>query len=503
LEEIILNLDFNKIIQVVFTDHSQPLVFNSGLFLFVLLFALIVYQFLFKQKNLRVLFLIAFSLFFYYKSGGYFFSLLIAVAVVDFFLGRFIARSQSDGIKKLLLFSGVVINLAPLAYFKYTNFFYEIYQHFKQVDQIALLDIALPVGISFFIFKGISYIADMYYEKYEPVENFPEFLLYISYFANILAGPIDRADQFIPQLKKDVYISKEELGTALFFIMTGLIKKAVIADYIGQNFIDRVFEDPLRFTGVENLMAIYGYTIQIFLDFSGYTDMAIGISLLFGIKLMQNFREPYKATSVAEFWRRWHISLSSWLQDYLFKPLQMMMRDMRIFGNALALIITFFICGLWHGAGYGLILWGLLHGLIMAFSLLTLKLRKKITLALHLNGTKALTFLQIVITFHLIALAWVFFRSSSVESAFSMFKNIFEAYHGVVFLQFVKACPMVIVALASGAALIFAPSAIKRFGEKTMASVPMAGKALMLIIVVYLVIQVRSADLQPFIYFQF
>ena len=177
----------------------------------------------------------------------------------------------------------------------------------------------------------------------------------------------------LPQIDKEPFLSKEDFGKAIFLISAGLFKKVVVADYISMNFVDRIFDFPLRYTGVENLLAIYGYVLQIYCDFSGYSDMAIGIALLFGFKLMDNFNSPFKATSIADFWRRWHISLSKWLLDYLFKPIQLSLRHLRMMANIIALFITFLICGIWHGAGWNFILWGAMHGFMMSFGLLVQK----------------------------------------------------------------------------------------------------------------------------------
>ena len=260
----------------------------------------------------------------------------------------------------------------------------------KQIDPLAIF---LPIGISFYTFKSLTYVFDIYYDTLNLL-YLQDFSLYIFYFPNILMGPIDRASAFLPQIDQEPFISKEDIGRATFLIIAGLIKKVVIADYISLNFVDRVFDFPLRFTGVENLLAIYGYTLQIYCDFSGYTDMAIGVSLLLGFKLMDNFNSPFKATSIADFWRRWHISLSRWLQDYLFKPLQFQFRSMRVFGNMLALLITFFICGLWHGAGWNFIIWGTLHGFMMSFALIIQKPKLRLYNFLKINNTKSLKLIR-------------------------------------------------------------------------------------------------------------
>jgi D-alanyl-lipoteichoic acid acyltransferase DltB (MBOAT superfamily) len=306
-----------NLIEVLKYNPLQPLLFNSGFFLFFFIFILVFYRFFWKNHRAKVFFLMTMSLYFYYKSSGVFFVLIIISSIIDFIAGKLIHESESPGYRKSMLVVSLVMNLGILGYFKYTNFFLDTLNQIG-AGNFDMLDIFLPVGVSFFTFQSMSYTIDIYRRQLEPEKKFTDFLFFVSFFPQLVAGPIVRASDFLPQIKNDVYVSKEDIGRALFLIIAGLFKKAVIADYISINFIDRVFEWPTRFTGVENLLALYAYTIQLYCDFSGYSDMAIGLALLLGFKLPINFNSPYKAASITEFWQRWHISLSSWLRDYLY-----------------------------------------------------------------------------------------------------------------------------------------------------------------------------------------
>ncbi len=296
---------------------DAPLLFNSGSFLllFAAFYALLMT--LQGRRRLRTLYTVAFSLFFYYKSSGFYFWILIASTLIDFVLGRAMARTADGPRRKLLLMLSLLANLGILGYFKYTNFLFDTFSALSG-GSVRTFDIFLPVGISFYTFQTLSYAIDVYRRKLEPERNLLDFAFYVTFFPQLVAGPIVRAADFLPQIRKRMHLSHDDLGRALLLISGGLIKKAVISDYISVNFVDRVFDQPLLYTGFENLLAVYGYAVQIYCDFSGYSDMAIGLALLMGFRIPVNFNLPYKATSITDFWRRWHISLSSWLRDYLY-----------------------------------------------------------------------------------------------------------------------------------------------------------------------------------------
>ncbi|MCX7798534.1 MAG: MBOAT family protein [Melioribacter sp.] len=496
------NFDFNKIIEQLKYIPEDPLIFSTSLFLILFFFFLVIYNLLAKNTSLRLIFLIIFSFYFYYKSSGYYAAIIIISATINYLFGKWIASANKFSIKRFYLFLSLIINLGILSYFKYTNFIIQIINDICK-SEIPSLDIFLPIGISFYTFKSLNYIFDIYLDTLKPTNSFRDFCVYVFFFPNILAGPIDRASDFLPQIEREPYVSKEDLGKAIFLIILGLFKKVVIADYISINFVDRVFDFPLRYTGLENLLAIYGYVLQIYCDFSGYSDMAIGVALLFGFKLMENFNYPFKATSVANFWRRWHISLSKWLLDYLFRPLQMKYRNLRVYGNIIGIFITFIICGIWHGAGWNYIYWGIMHGFMMSFSILIQKPKTKFLTLTRLNNTKLLTVIQTIITFHLIALSFMIFRSSELQTVFDMLSQIFTFFHGEVLIQFIERMPIIFGLIVVGYIFHFLPSKLENKIIDFVTNIPFIGKVLLLVIAIWIAAQFKTADIQPFIYFQF
>jgi len=496
------NIDFNKIPSLLSFDLNDPLLFSSSLFLFLFFFLLIFYRLFANSKNASILLLITFSLYFYYKVSGLFFLLLIFNAIANFYFGKWMWNAAGQVQKRGILILSLVFNLGVLGYFKYMNFFLEFASniHGGSFDSI---DIILPIGISFYTFKSLSYIIDIYLETIRPTNSFRDFSLFVFFFPNILAGPIDRASKFLPQIERDYHITRNDIAMGLMLIMMGLVKKIMIADYIGLNFIDRVFEVPLRFTGVENLFAVYGYTLQLYCDFSGYTDIAIGISLLLGFKLMENFNYPFKAKSISNFWRRWHISLSTWLLDYVFRPLQISFRYLGIVGNVASLIITFVLIGFWHGGSWAFIIWGLLHGVYMSVGLITSRPKLNIYKKLKLTNTRLLGFGQIFLTFNLVAFSFLFFRADSFKTATNILHQILFFFKPEVFLQFAVGYTPTFFLLVFGFLFHFLPSSLFDRSVIILEKTPFVIQALLLSIVIWIVLQVQYADLQPFIYFQF
>lgn len=496
------SIDLNKLIDLFKYTPHDPLLFGSSLFLFLFAGLLFIYNYLAKTKKLKIFTLILFSLFFYYKAAGYFFLLLVIMSLLNFYSGKLLYEIKSDGKRKLIFVLSLIINLGLLGYFKYTNFFIQIVNDLSR-GNIQPLDIFLPIGISFYTFKALSYVIEIYMGMYEPVKSLRDFTLYMFFFPNILQGPIDRASNFLPQLDDEIVVTKADIGKALFLIISGLFKKAVIADYIGLNFVDRVYGSPLRFTGVENLLAVYGYSLQIYCDFSGYTDMALGIGLLLGFNLMENFNQPFKASSVADYWRRWHISLSTWLLDYLFKPLQMKFRNYRIYGTALAVFITFFVVGLWHGASWTFVVFGLLHSTYIVFSIFTQKARDFFFKKIRIKDNKFHRFLKVLFTFHLLTFTGILFRAESLKKATDMVSQIFSFFKEGVFMQFVKGYPEVVTLIVVGYVLHFLPRSWEPKIQEKLAGIPVLGQAALLAFVIWFVIQVKSAALQPFLYFNY
>lgn len=435
-------------------DPSSPLVFTQ--FYFWAFFGVVyaIFALIGKKRHMRNVFLFFASLFFYYKTSGLSILILLFVILSDFLIARRMGRFGSGSWKrKALLITSICIDLGLLCYFKYAYFFADVLGQmtgleFKVTDVFAVVgnmiagegrfdvdQIVLPVGISFFIFQIISYSVDVYRGDVEPVRNILDFGFYVSFFPQLVAGPIVRASEFIPQLYKDFSLSRRQFGVAVFWILNGLAKKIILSDYIAVNFIDRVFDNPLLFTGFENFAALFAYSLQVYADFSGYTDIAIGVAMLMGFYLPVNFNSPYKAPNPQDFWRRWHISLSRWLKAYLYIPLGGNRRASfgtyfwiilfalialilsgswlvsvvllgiaavflllarfregsrkKLFSN-INRFITMLFGGMWHGASWNFIIWGGLNGLGMIVYILWRDMKWGMRLMLMMTGTLVL-----------------------------------------------------------------------------------------------------------------
>lgn len=491
------DIDFDKLWEIFRYDDQAPMIFSSGVFLWFFTGFVIIYTLLKKQHTPRILFVILFSYYFYYKSSGTYFFLLAVVTVSDFLLALFMDRFTRRSVRKTLVVISLAVNLGLLCYFKYTNFFGEVIASITK-GTFSALDIFLPVGISFFTFQSLSYTIDVYRKQIKPLTSLLDYAFYVSFFPPLVAGPIIRARDFIPQIRKPLVITKEMFGQGVFFLLCGLFKKAIISDYIGVNFVERIFDNPTLYSGVENLMGIYGYALQIYCDFSGYSDMAIGIALLLGFHVNKNFDSPYQSASITEFWRRWHISLSSWLRDYLYISLG---------GNRkgkvrqyLNLIITMFLGGLWHGASWNFIVWGLFHGIALALH------KGWMTIAGRQKGSESRgirRFLGVIVTFHFVCLCWVFFRNTTFEGAMDMIGQITSNFQPQLFLQLVEGYWRVFALMLLGFVLHFAPVKWETSFANGVIRMPMLAKVALIVLLVFMVVQVKSSDIQPFIYFKF
>ena len=487
----------HKILDQFAYHANQPMIFNSAFFLCIFMGLLLAYPMFYKNVKARTIFFTIFSFYFYYKSSGIYFFLLIISIALDYNLAHWIDRSKSKSSRAWMMVLSLVSNLGILFYYKYTNFFLSLLGqtgaiHFNlETDK---LDIFLPVGISFFTFQSLSYTIDVYRKNLKPINSILDYAFFVSFFPQLVAGPIVRASDFIPQIHKELKWTNADIGRAFFLIITGLFKKAVISDYISINFVDRVFDEPTLYTGVENLMAIYGYALQIYCDFSGYSDMAIGIALLLGFDFMKNFHAPYQSGSVTEFWRRWHISLSTWLRDYLYIPLGgNRLGKLRQYFN---LLITMLLGGLWHGASLNFIFWGALHGGALALEKLFHSLVK-------VPKTNAFRLIGGILTFHFVCFCWIFFRCHNFKDAGDMLNQIFTAFHPEIFTQWVAGYTFVAVLILTGYIIHQVPFFIDQKISDRFSRSPYWIKSLALFVLIWFVIQIKSADIQPFIYFQF
>ena len=401
------------------------MLFTSGTYYVFLIAAFFVYWAFATRGRLRVVSLVIASCLFYALAGGWALLLLIAISAIDFTTTRLMARSDDRTSRRRLLLLSLTVDIGALSVFKYAGFFIQSISGGLSRVGLAIpdthLNIVAPIGISFFIFQSLAYVIDVYRKDTEPAQSYAEYLAFVSFFPTVVAGPILRAKQLLPQLRDRLMLDGATGGQALFLIAIGLIKKIAIADYLSANLVDRVFDFPERFSSLEVLAAVYGYALQIYADFSGYSDIAIGSAMLLGFALPVNFNAPYRALDLPEFWRRWHISLSTWLRDYVFFAIAgpRARSSMVLYGG---LVLTMLVGGLWHGPAWTFVLWGLLHGIGLVTVRGWASLRKRFGLAKRNSGWSR--FASVLITFHFVCFAWIFFRAETVERGIALLSQL-------------------------------------------------------------------------------
>jgi alginate O-acetyltransferase complex protein AlgI len=346
-------------------------------------------------------------------KAPYLLAVLLMVTGVSYACGLRIAAHKIT--RKRWLWIGSFTCVAILALLKYLPFLG------SQVNSIFGLKSTfsatiISIGVSYFTFQAISYLANIYLEIEEPEHHFGHFALYMAFFPKLLQGPIERPGDLLPQLKKPYHFDYDSMRSGIILFTWGLFKKVVVADRLAL-YADQVYNNVHGYTGLSLIIGTYAFAFQIYFDFSGYTDMARGTGRMFGVNLTENFNSPYLATSIADFWRRWHISFSRWILDYIFKPLQMGWRNWGLAGTTLALIVTFLVSGLWHGVRWGFVIWGLLHGLYLATSTYYRPYQKRMYKWLGAENKKWVKWWQIFITFNLVNIAWVFFKANNLKDA--------------------------------------------------------------------------------------
>jgi len=534
-------------------NPKEPMLFNTAKFLRLFLIFYFIYILVRKNFRARIVITAAFSIYFYYLCSKEYFLLLILSSVVDYTLSYFLYRETRTLQRKVYLWFSVIVNLTFLGYFKYTNFILGNYNDLFG-GHLSFYEVMLPVGISFYTFQSISYIIEIYRKEITPAKSYLDYLFFVSFFPQLVAGPIVRAKDFIPQIYAKLNLTKDDVNRALFLIIGGLIKKTVISDYISINFVDRVFDLPNAYTPFENLMAAYGYTIQIYCDFSGYSDMAIGIALLLGFKLPTNFRTPYKSSSITEFWRRWHISLSTWLKDFLyisvggnrhgsfagfFFPAVFFLalivwgatygpssniplilgvgslliftltfvlskdKDRTMFTNV-NLMTTMLLGGLWHGASLRFIIWGALHGMALAVHRLFSEYFPEKKNAPKTGAKRVWTFISVILTFHFVAFCWLFFRAKDFATALDVINNIGNVtFSPDQWETIIMGYKNVFMLMLIGYVWHFLPENISIALKKAFDKTPMIVKGILLGLIFWLVYAAAAAGPQPFIYFQF
>lgn len=446
-----------------------------------------------SRRWLMMAYVVAFSIFFAYKGNGWLTLLLPATAVVSWLLTAEVRRARKRLVRKAWLTLTIVVVLAPLLYFKYTNFLLQIVNEALQTN-FSPLAIFLPIGISFYTFQAISYSVDVYRGRFTERVNLLEYIFYLTFFPLLFAGPITRAETLIPQIKQKGSASPEMLYTGVWLIILGLVKKGVVADYIAQ-FNNWIFDDPMGYSGFENLMGVLGYTLQIYCDFSGYSDLSIGLAALLGFRLLENFNNPYQSLNLTEFWRRWHMSLSFWFRDYVYIPLGGNRKGRwRTYLNN---FLTMLVAGLWHGASWMFVIWGALHGA----GLVVHKFLKP-----WLDRVPNILPVRVVawaLTFAYVAVAWIFFRASSVENAVLVMRRIATDFSLDYLVPFCTARPTWSAFVGVGFLLCATRIGWYNRLQGWFVRSPWLVKAILLVAAVELVANFQQENVQPFIYSQF
>jgi len=396
---------------------------TSGSYLIFLALVFFAYWSLSSRRRLALLFLLLASYYFYALWNPWSLVFLLLISLIDFTNGLLLGATRQSAYKKLMLLASIVIDVGCLFTFKYFNFFSssvaELSGKLGKPVTPLLLNLLMPLGLSFITFRSLSYVIDVYRGTLKPTRSLIEYLTFVAFFPTLIAGPLVRAGQLLPQLSARHSLTNEDGQRAIFLIMIGLIKKIAIADFLANNLVDRVFDQPQLYSSIETLVAIYGYALQIYCDFSGYTDIAIGSALLLGFKLPENFNAPYCARSVVDFWRRWHISLSDWLRDYLFVSFGgLRKRRFNLYRNVM---LTMLLAGLWHGAAWTFVLWGAWHGLGLAVNHMWEARRRKLHKQPHRQWW--VRAISLVATFHFVCLGWVLFRAGSLHATWEIIRR--------------------------------------------------------------------------------
>lgn len=443
------------------------------------------------SRTAMMLYVVAFNLYFAYRLNGSVMWLLPATACFNYALTQEMALREGRT-RKLLLATVVVADLAVLAYFKYATFILNDVIGLMLRTNFSLGSIVLPVGISFYTFQGISHAVDVYRRRFTMNTTLLEYFFYLTFFPLLLAGPITRAENLIPRLRRNRQASSRMVWSGLWLIMLGLVKKNMVSDYIGQ-FTTWVFDAPQTFSGFENMAALLGYPVQIYFDFSGYSDMSIGAAAILGFWLPDNFRFPYRALSLTDFWRRWHISLSTWFRDYLYIPLGGNRNGtLRMYANN---FITMLVAGLWHGASWMFVIWGALHGFgLCVHKFFSRQLR--ITIPSTLWGNT----LSWLITYVYVCFAWSFFRSQSLTQLGTMYNKITADFSWAYLSPFVYARPLWTVCFIGAMLTYLIPERTYTRLQLRFITLPWLAKFLLFIVCVQLAIEVAQEDVQPFIY---
>ncbi len=492
--------DLHKILQWFLYNPREPFLYQTVPFVIIFSVFYVFYGFLQRKPAIRNILLLLFCLFFYYKFSGFFVGVLVLMATADFFIGKQISKTEKTVKRRAWVFLSLLINLGSLIYFKYTNLLVDFFNLLTNSGLSLSFRIIQPVGISYFVFKSIGYVIDINREMIEkPEKNYIRYLLYVSYFPNILAGPITKARDLLGKLSEEVVLNKKTIASGLFFLSMGLIKKIAVADYIGANMVDRVYEGIRFYTSLDLWMASYGGLIHLFFDFSGYTDIVIGISMLLGFEIEGNFNQPFKATNITSFWKRWHISLYEWLGEYLYQPIAFAMRSWGKSGIIIAVFITFFISGIWHGANLTFILWGLIHGTAIAIEVFVSKPR--MFLAKKLGA--GYRFVSMLLTFQFLTLACVLVNNENVLAAVDYYKKMTMPVRAAVWREWFQMYHMPFLVMTLALLLQYLPLSFYEKLKNVWLKLPMLLHALLFALLVFLLFQISSIESLPFRYIEY
>lgn len=476
------------------------MLFNS--FIFIIFLATVIPLYYYLPKIWRKYFLILASYVFYGYWDWRFCSLLLISTVIDFYVSKYLDRTEKPSLRKTLLFVSIIANLGILGFFKYFQFFVDSVSPVAGIFGGNLdylhMNIILPVGISFYTFQTMSYTIDVYRKKIKPAEDFADFSLYVSFFPQLVAGPIERAGHLLPQIKLMNKPTRQQVNTGIILIVTGLFKKVMIGDTTGK-IVDNIFANPEFYKSDELLAALILFSIQIYADFSGYSSIARGTARLFGVELMRNFEQPYLSSNVTEFWRRWHISLSTWLRDYIYIPLGGSRKGK--FRTELNLMLTMLLGGLWHGANWTFVIWGGLHGLYLIIHKLILR-GKEIKARFEYTSFKSLLIFasKVILTFSLVLITWLFFRAESFSQAFLIIGKFINWENGEFTLRFIRITGIFLIVVLAFDVLEYYTR--KHSFMTLIKSIPVRYAIMSALLFVTLIYMFQSEPL-PFIYFQF
>jgi alginate O-acetyltransferase complex protein AlgI len=429
--------------------------------------------------------------------------LLLFTSVSDFCIGRKLGQPENPNYRRRLLILSLLANLGILGFFKYSNFLLEnvwlglglLGIHFQHPHY----EIVLPPAISYFTFASMSYVIDVYYERISPSRSLTDYSLFVSFFPKLLAGPIMRAGDFLPQLSRRVRASMAEIETGLSYFLLGAVKKLVISDQIGSS-VDQIFSTPAQYDSLTLLQGLLGYAVQIYCDFSGYSDMAIGCALILGFKLPENFQMPYSSLSITEFWRRWHITLSAWFRDYVFVPLEVTRKNARnpTFRACSNLTITMLLCGLWHGASWNYVVWGGIHGTSLAIHRVWTIWNPLASVIHHPVSQFMRDLFARLLTLGVILMAWVVFRAQSLTDAGHYLSRMLSWEHSGTRLL----SPYIVTAVvAVFLTHLIVPKDFNWSADVAKRALPV--RALAYGALLFLLVCFGATDATPFIYFQF